>query len=378
MKNVLFSRLWMRSLWILVPLSLVGGVSFANEKLILEPDRSPSIPSSKSTPSQQKIDPLSSSDDSVLDLIDETQPVPKTSPIPTKTPEANPSNTSDRIAPNVPNTPTPKPTIDPKLKPQERSTAPEIGEKIARSIAVKIIAPDFIGTGTIVGDRKGVYTLLTNAHVVLAGKAPYKIVTNDRVVYQAKLVPHPQFKKHDLAILQFRAPAKKYSVGQLGKSASLQVGDRLFVGGFTKQAKQRDPDDFLLQTGAVSLILKSPIDDTGYKIGYTHFIYRGMSGGPVVDRAGRLVGINGMLNDPVWKTIIKFADGSSACEPLQNAIDRSAFAIPIDDVTRLIPKAKWWKKAVTNSNSQAEERSIDNQEEIMTLRRAAVKALSCQ
>jgi S1-C subfamily serine protease len=247
--------------------------------------------------------------------------------------------------------------------------------EIARSITVKIAAPDFIGSGTIVGVDKDVYTAITNAHVLISASPPYQIITSDRVVHRAKILKYSNLENYDLAILQFYSPASKYSVAKVGNSSHLSVGDSLFVGGFTKQSSQHSSDDFLLQSGAISIILDRGID-SGYRIGYTHQIFRGMSGGPVLDRYNTLVGINGLLNDPIWKTSSIFADNSIPCEPLQVLLDQSSLAILIDDIIKLIPRSKWLKqeeplsiKNIPDTPQEAEKRAI--------LQRGAKKALSC-
>jgi S1-C subfamily serine protease len=266
-------------------------------------------------------------------------------------------------------TPTPKSSSPP-------STSDLGVTEIARSITVKIAAPDFIGSGTIVGFENGIYTVITNAHVLRSAERPYKIITKDRVVHRSKVVSYRQLKKYDLAVLQFRDSALKYPVAKISKSGALQVGDRLFVGGFTEQASQGNSDNFFLQSGATSLILDRSIE-SGYRIGYTHQIFRGMSGGPVVDRAGRLVGINGLLNDPVWKTNSKFADDSVACEPLQLLIDRSSLAISIDDIIKLLPRSKWWKIDISPIATVTPETPLEAQRRDV-LQQSAKKALSCK
>jgi serine protease Do len=267
------------------------------------------------------------------------------------------------------------PTTNSTPTPQPSPMIPNPRE-ISRSITVKIGAPDFIGSGTIVGLEKGAYTVITNAHVLRSANPPYRIITIDRVVHQAKVLNYSKLKDYDLAILQFRSPSSKYSVAKVGNSGKLKVGDRLFVGGFTKQAHQHSSDNFLLQSGSISIILDRSIE-SGYRLGYTHQIFRGMSGGPVLDRSGLLVGINGLLNDPVWKTYSKFADGSIACEPLQLLLDRSSLGIPIEDIIKLIPRSQWWQKetppTITNSRDNPQEA-----QERKNLEEAANKALSCR
>jgi serine protease Do len=273
--------------------------------------------------------------------------------------------------------PTPTTTV-PIPKPsnsQPSATDLEVRETV-RSITVKIVAPDFIGSGTIVGFKNGIYTVITNAHVLRSAEQPYKIITKDRVIHQSKVIRYQQLKNYDLALLQFRDLASRYPVAKIGKSGTLQVGDRLFVGGFTEQSSQANSDNFLLQSGTVSLILNRSID-SGYRIGYTHQTFRGMSGGPVVDRAGILVGINGLLNDPVWNTNSEFADGSVACDPLQLLIDRSSLAISIDDIIKLIPRSKWWKIDISPTAIVIPETLIEAQERVMS-KHSAERALSCQ
>jgi serine protease Do len=284
----------------------------------------------------------------------------------------------DRVLSSVEGSNLPPTTTTPI--PKSSNSQPSIADlevrEIVRSISVKIVAPDFIGSGTIVGFKNGIYTVITNAHVLRSADRPYQIITKDRVVHRSKVISYRQLKNYDLALLQFRDSALKYPVAKIVKNGALQVGDRLFVGGFTEQSSQGNSDNFLLQSGAISIILDRSID-SGYRIGYTHQIFRGMSGGPVVDRAGTLVGINGLLNDPVWKTDSSFVDGSVACEPLQLLIDRSSLAISIDDIIKLIPRSKWWKLDTSSKDIVIPETPVEVEERGL-LQQSAKKALSCQ
>jgi S1-C subfamily serine protease len=49
----------------------------------------------------------------------------------------------------------------------------------------------------------------------------------------------------------------------------------------------------------------------GYQIGYTNDVEQGMSGGPVLNQSGQLIGINGGLKHPLQGIIaFTFIDGS--------------------------------------------------------------------
>jgi hypothetical protein len=87
------------------------------------------------------------------------------------------------------------------------------------------------------------------------------------------------------------------------------------------------------------------------------------------------VGVNGLLNNPVWRTSTQFIDGTVACEPLQLLIDRSSFGITIDDIMKLMPRSMVWQidntppLAIAESPAEIKEREV--------LQEAANKALNC-
>jgi S1-C subfamily serine protease len=340
-----FSLYKIRATLLSTLLFLIGGIPFGHGRALIADSQLKPTPKSTVSPSTFP-----------------THPEPKPTSSISNTPLATPSS-----LPTV----APTPTVSASLPTQTVSST-----EVARSILVKVGAPDFIGSGTIVGFEKGFYIVVTNAHVLRSARTPYTITTPDRVVHPAKVVSYRQTKGYDLAFLRFKSPAKKYVVAKIPKNSSLQVGDRLSVSGFTQQAPQRETDGFFLQSGAVSVLLKQRMD-SGYSIGYTSTTYRGMSGGPVIDGFGRLVGINGLLNDPVWKTRTKFSDGSIACEPLQNLIDKSSFAVAIEDIVKLTSQAKWWKIESLIAIAPKVETFIETQER-SSLQKAADKALACQ
>jgi hypothetical protein len=207
--SVSFSHLLMRSLSISLVLFTAGEYSSATEPTT--PNRNstipidlplPTPPQAAPTPSNPALNKTTQEVKPIVDTeLDACKATDLIEPTPAKTPEIKPAvivnitpnptlSTQPIASPSPTIVPTPskpcgdpnKPAIDPKSTSQDRGSGVEIGAATARSIAVKIVASDFIGTGTIVGFEKGVYTIVSNAHVVKLGKAPYKIITNDRVV----------------------------------------------------------------------------------------------------------------------------------------------------------------------------------------------------
>ena len=102
-----------------------------------------------------------------------------------------------------------------------------------------------------------------------------------------------------------------------------------------------------------------------------------MSGSPVVDSLGRLVGINGLLNNPAWLTHSQFNDGSHPCEPLQLLIDKSSFAILIYDIIPLTNRSFSFRSSSVSSQNLPSENPTEITQR-KALEASADRALKCQ
>jgi S1-C subfamily serine protease len=205
--------------------------------------------------------------------------------------------------------------------------------KQAEAISVKVKSRDFLGTGILLKREDTVYTILTNAHVLRAGNAPYKIQTPDGRIYTADLPKGDRLGKNDLALLQFRSNNNIYAVASL--SENTVVGDEVFAAGFPFMGDEPKEKGFVLTEGKVSLLLPKALEG-GYQVGYTNDIEKGMSGGPLLNRQGQLVGVNGMHAFPLWDAPSMFADGSEAGKVLHEKIVRLSWAVPIETVKKAI------------------------------------------
>ncbi len=171
-----------------------------------------------------------------------------------------------------------------------------------------------LGTGTgFVWDERG--HIVTNFHVIQGGSAA-RVTLADQSSYPAKLVG--AFPDRDLAVLKIEVPAAKLPPIALGSSRDLQVGQRVYAIGNPFGLDQT------LTTGLVSALnreIESFNERTIRGVIQTDAaINPGNSGGPLLDSAGRLIGVNTQIASP---------SGASA---------GIGFAIPVDEVNRIVPR----------------------------------------
>jgi S1-C subfamily serine protease len=170
------------------------------------------------------------------------------------------------------------------------------------------------GTGTgFVWDDQG--HVVTNFHVVQGGDGA-RVTLSDQSTYDAKLVGW--FPDRDLAVLRIEAPKAKLPPITIGSSRELLVGQRVYAIGNPFGLDQT------LTTGIVSA-LNREIESFNNRtirgvIQTDAAINPGNSGGPLLDSAGRLIGVNTQIASP---------SGASA---------GIGFAIPVDEVNRIVPR----------------------------------------
>jgi S1-C subfamily serine protease len=170
------------------------------------------------------------------------------------------------------------------------------------------------GTGTgFVWDDSG--HIVTNFHVIQGGSAA-RVTLSDQSTHDAELVG--AFPDRDLAVLRIKVPKEKLPPIALGSSRDLIVGQRVYAIGNPFGLDQT------LTTGIVSA-LNREIESFNQRtikgvIQTDAAINPGNSGGPLLDSAGRLIGVNTQIFSP---------SGASA---------GIGFAIPVDEVNRIVPR----------------------------------------
>lgn len=247
-------------------------------------------------------------------------------------------------------------------------------EKIATNITVKIRGENFLGSGIIVDRQENKYLVLTNQHVLRAGEPPFKIQTASGTIYQAEVVTSHTSSDDDLALLFF-VSSDRLPTAIIGNSSGLQEGEVVFAAGFPANLLDthnrlsaidgvtKNPTSspskwgFNFTQGKVAVLLDKPLQQ-GYQIGYTNHVLKGMSGGPLLDRQGRVIGVNGRHAYPLWEAPDFYEDNSQPCPPLQELITRSSLAIPIEKALTLALQANFKLDISNNLSYQLQDRRL--------------------
>lgn len=203
----------------------------------------------------------------------------------------------------------------------------------ARTITVKIKTGPNAGSGILIKRQGKVYTVLTNRHVITPG-APYVIQTPDGRSHPATLVKKFNFRDTDLALLQFRGQSN-YAIAKLNRSNQWLAGDPVITAGFPLDPPPQQPKGLLITIGQISLLPTQPFEG-GYQMGYTNLIHQGMSGGPVLNLQGEVIGINSLHAYPLWGDPYIFQDGSKPSPAQRQQVIQSSWAVPITRYRELV------------------------------------------
>ncbi|MEG5052768.1 MULTISPECIES: serine protease [unclassified Microcoleus] len=172
-------------------------------------------------------------------------------------------------------------------------TGEEISD-ISREITVLIVdtkTEGVHGSGFIISKNGKNYSVLT-AHHVVDVESEYRLVTADKKSHKIDYQTIKVLSGVDLAVVQFTAD-ENYSVAKLANSDLAKEGGQVFVSGWPAPAAQVRERIRLFVPGAITSRLDTPIAQ-GYSMVYSSITRGGMSGGPVLDAAGRVIGIHGL------------------------------------------------------------------------------------
>lgn len=170
------------------------------------------------------------------------------------------------------------------------------------------------GTGSgFMWDEHG--HVVTNYHVI-RGAQEALVRLSDQRSFPARLIGASP--AHDIAVLHIDVPFDGPPPVPIGRSDDLRVGQNVFAIGNPFGL------DHTLTTGVISALNRTIDNDRGgvieNLIQTDAAINPGNSGGPLIDSAGRLIGINTMIYSP------------------SGAYAGIGFAVPVDTVNRVVPR----------------------------------------
>src|ERR1043166_8281269 len=157
--------------------------------------------------------------------------------------------------------------------------------------------------------------VITNFHVIQEADAA-QVTLADQSTWKARVVGAAPDK--DLAVLRIDAPPDRLHPIPLGTSKDLQVGQSVFAIGNPFGLDQTLTKGLISALGReIESVTRRPIQGV---IQTDAAINPGNSGGPLLDSAGRLIGVNAAIYSP---------SGASA---------GIGFAMPVDTVNRIVPE----------------------------------------
>ncbi|HAT13105.1 MAG TPA: hypothetical protein DCS91_05605, partial [Microcoleaceae bacterium UBA11344] len=173
------------------------------------------------------------------------------------------------------------------------SSPSEDAGKIAMEITVIIPRDDCSGGGSgVIFKKEGnTYSVLTAYHIILKdGTGNCQILTPDGELHQASNRVTVPIADVDLAVLTFESN-KNYKLAEWGDSEKATVGKVVYVTGARAPSTSITTRTVVRLKGEIIGIVPQP--NQGYALIYDNKTSPGMSGGPVLNEEGRVIGIHG-------------------------------------------------------------------------------------
>jgi S1-C subfamily serine protease len=180
--------------------------------------------------------------------------------------------------------------------------------------------PQGTGSGFIWDDAGHI---VTNFHVIYEAQN-VQVTLSDQSIFKAEVVGAAPDK--DLAVLRINAPKEKLPPIRIGTSSDLKVGQSVYAIGNPFGLDQTLTTGIISALGReIESLTRRPIQGV---IQTDAAINPGNSGGPLLDSAGRSIGVNTAIYSP------------------SGAYAGVGFAVPIDTINRIVPQLITFGKVI--------------------------------
>jgi len=180
--------------------------------------------------------------------------------------------------------------------------------------------PQGTGSGFIWDDAGNI---VTNFHVIYKAQN-VQVTLSDQSIFKAEVVGAAPDK--DLAVLRIKAPKEKLPPIRIGTSSDLKVGQTVYAIGNPFGLDQTLTTGIISALGReIESLTRRPIQGV---IQTDAAINPGNSGGPLLDSAGRSIGVNTAIYSP------------------SGAYAGVGFAVPIDTINRIVPQLITFGKVI--------------------------------
>ena len=160
---------------------------------------------------------------------------------------------------------------------------------IAEEFTVQIDGEE-TGTGTIIKNDDGSYSVLTCKHVMDTPGGDYQVTTADGAIHEVTDIE--ELSDVDLAIVTFSSD-NTYSVAELGDSAQATGGFQVYASAYPTPTAAIPLRNYAFKSGQIES--RYPNKEDGYEFIHYVGLTPGSSGSGIFDSEARLIGVNGQV-----------------------------------------------------------------------------------